>query len=366
MTNSTGLRIDNDVELLDAMMADLAAYQGPLGPGPYWLKNQEYTVRWLRGQDLNAFRRYSSDGKGLSNFGGGSMWRAPSDVVDAMRSVSSGIAYRAAQKLGLSPVILHYARRLRALAMESNLAVNSAFWLGELCRARDTQRLLARLEVGIEGDPDDLIMIGGRRYTPMFLMKFLIHLDIAEMTGPLDIETYVEIGPGAGRLAEIVAKVKPSARLFLVDIPPQLYVTHQVLHAIFPGQVAPYRSFDPQRNGQANRIFVLAPWQLERLGLDGADLAVCEAAEEMPKAALQGYFGHLSRLGARRVFVRSALSKPGYDVATPDDLLSWLPGYTLARQATVNGPDTPRAVIGDENALAGNPAAHFLYVRGTA
>lgn len=361
------LVIENRLDLLDQMMADLSGYQGVLGPGPYWLKNQRTTLEWLRQQDLNHFRRFTREGKGLSNFGGGSLWRSQAEVARESSRIANGFIYRGAQKLGLRPLQSFYARRLRAMAAESNLALNGATWLCELCCRRDPASLLDRLEAGTDGQPEDIILMNGRRYTPTLLMKFLIYLDILDLSKTEQIDSYFEIGPGSGRLAEIVARLHPSARLYLVDIPPQLYVTHQVLHATFPGEVAPYHEVqtNPALASKQYRIFTLAPWQLEQFAPRDVDLAVCEATEEIPKHALQAYMGYVVRFGTRNVFIRTVLQKAGYDISSPADLLSWLTGYRLTKQVPVFDSNSPQLIdpSGDARALNANPAVHLLYQR---
>ncbi|MBZ0147312.1 MAG: putative sugar O-methyltransferase [Pseudorhodoplanes sp.] len=360
------MTIVNRPDLLARMMADLEAYHGPLRPGDYWLRNQRASLAWLKAHDLNHFRRFVTEGKGLSNFGGGSLWPPQEQIAREMRKLSRSVIYRAAQKLGIGPITSRYARRIRSLATQSNRTINAATWLAELCQARDDMGILDRLEVGSEGEPEDIIIINGRKYTPTFLMKVLIYLDVVDLAGPLDLKHYVEIGPGAARLAEIVARLHPAARLYLVDIPPQLYVTHQVLQAIFPGEVASYdeiQSNPALLKSGPYRIFTLAPWQMESLTFECADLMVCEATEEIPKLALQSYLDFVRRVGTRHAFIRTTVSKQGYDIASVGDLQSWLPGYSLLRQVPVYDDNSPRLLDFDADGFAGNPAVALLFSR---
>ena len=98
-------KLENHPEILDEMMKDLAEYNGALGPGPYWADNQQTTLTWLRNNDLNTFRSFERNGKGLNNFGGGSWWPFINDTQENQSTLYNGVLHRVFQKLKFGPGI---------------------------------------------------------------------------------------------------------------------------------------------------------------------------------------------------------------------------------------------------------------------
>ncbi|MBT6535227.1 MAG: putative sugar O-methyltransferase [Rhodospirillaceae bacterium] len=331
-------KIANNPAALDEMMADLAAYDGDLGPGPYWAANQRATLDWLRTNDLNTFRTFEPVGKALANFGGGSWW-PHIDVVQANQSaLSHAFLHKVSQKLRFGPGINHYGRQAKRAADELRLRNMFLIQLEALCRTRDTENELGGIEANVRGAPSDVLEMDGRPYTTNFLLSFLRYLDMREHIDFDTIDSYVEVGPGAGLFVEVLAKLKTNLNVFLIDIPPQLYVLQQVLQAIFGDRVATYAEIkaDPSvLQSREGRIFLIAPWQIDLLELDGVGLAHNSGFGEMRKDTVEAYLSYFTKWKAQYIYI-CALDIPKTDISIKtDDYDGLLPDHEmLARLQT--------------------------------
>lgn len=357
--------IENSPDLLDEMMADLAAYDGPLGPGPYWAENQRATLDWLARNDLNRFRVYQRYVKALSNFGGGSRWRSYAEVAAERRRLHESILYRAGETLGIAPVKNWYRSRIRDLAREMHAQLMIIGLMETLLRERDPAGELKRVEMTPVGMPSDLITIDGRLYTPKFLDEFFKYLDMKQRIDFASVETVVEVGPGVGTFAELLAKLEPRRRIYLIDIPPQLYVTQQVLSAALPGEVAGYRQIkrDPGvLAARDQRIYILAPWQVDQLNLPSVDLAFNQVSfSEMRKETVQAYLSYFDRWRVRDVNIRAADVKKRADGPEIDDYAGFLPNHELVARVPVKHQGSARPA-GPETRDTGRTAS-ALYFR---
>ena len=336
------------------MMADLASYTGVLGPGPYWAENQSATLDWLRRNDLNRFRTYERVDKGLSNFGGGSRWRHPDELRTEQSRVNASLIYRLASRLALAPVQQLYRRRLRDLAREQLAQKMIADLMARLVAARDVERELDRVTASTLGNPSDLFEVGGRSYTPKFIDEFLKYLDMKELVDFSAVATLLEIGPGAGTFAELMAKLDNRRRIYLIDIPPQLYVAERVLEAAFPGEVATYRTI--KRNpdvlhGRAYRIFMLAPWQAETAEIGPIDLAFNQVSfSEMTTETVAAYLSLLKRWNTGMIALRAADLRKRNEGPGGDDYTRCLTGYDLLARIPIGAAG--RSVGGERTSSA--------------
>lgn len=330
--------IENDPEVLDEMMADLSNYDGPLGPGPYWADNQRATLDWLRTNDLNKFRKFELSGKALSNFGGGSWWPFMSDVRKQQSDLAHSFLHRLFQKLHFNSGAKFYGRQIKRMANEMRLQSAYLVLLEALCQARDKDGELDKIEAALVGTPSDALDMGGRKYTPNFLSFFLRYLNMKEYINFNDVDSYVDIGPGVGSFAEVIAKIKPNLKLYLVDIPPQLYVLQQVLLAIFGDEVATYRRIkaDPSiLHSNEHRIFILAPWQIALIDLESVGLAHNSGFGEMRKDTVEGYLAYFTKWRTKYIYICAMdIKKTPLSIKT-DDYADLLPDHELiARTAT--------------------------------
>ena len=223
----------------------------------------------------------------------------------------------------------------RPSARPTSCALRNMFLiqLEALCRARDTDNELSGIEANVRGAPSDALEMDGRPYTTNFLLSFLRYLDMREHIDFDTIDSYVEVGPGAGLFVEVLAKLKTDLNVYLIDIPPQLYVLQQVLQAIFGDRVTTYAEIkaDPSLlKAKEGRIFLIAPWQIDHLELDGVGLAHNSGFGEMRKDTVETYLSYFTRWKARYIYI-CALDERKTEVSIKtDDYAGLLPDHELA------------------------------------
>lgn len=344
-------KIVNNPGALDEMMDDLAAYDGNLGPGPYWAANQKATLDWLRANDLNTFRTFEPVDKALANFGGGSWWPHIDEVQATQSALSRAFLHKVSQKLRFGPGINHYGRQAKRAANDLRLRNMFLIQLEALCRTRDTENELSGIEANVLGAPSDALEMDGRPYTTNFLLSFLRYLDIREYVDFDTIDSYVEVGPGAGLFVEVLAKLKADLNIFLIDIPPQLYVLQQVLQAIFGERVTTYAEIKANPSllkSSDGRIFLIAPWQIDQLELDGVGLAHNSGFGEMRKDTVKTYLSYFTKWKAHYIFI-CALDEPKTEFSIKtDDYAGLLPDHDLAGRLQIRSASSllPRTSAG--------------------
>ncbi len=326
--------IRNNLPLLNQMMKDLQDYKGSLGPGPYWLANQENTITWLSHNELSTFRQYDPTSKALGNFSGSSYWPNLDQRTQRSREISASFLYRLVRKLQLRPVLNAYNSLVREQILPARLVSLYAQSLSQLIELKDTDSNFAKIEFYTEDQPSDLLVIQGKQLTPISAEKFLLFLRLKEILKLQELSTFVEIGPGAGQLNEIIAKVYPGCKQFLIDIPPQLYVTELFLASMFGEAVMPYESsrtcFDFRSTTQT--IYPIAPWIAEQAELPKIDLFMSQIFEEMPHDTVADYLKLARKWESRYVFVTTILSKHGEKAFSPAQYKAALPEYELLYQ----------------------------------
>lgn len=351
--NEDSNMIVNEPTLLQSMMDDLDAYRGRLGPGPYWRSSQDETIAWLSRKDLNQFRVYDPVDKTLSKFSGGSLWVMPREEADALQSISRSLLFRMAQKLGIESVSRAFRKKRRSIAMAANIRTLYVDALLALILERDGGGDFQHLRETIVGRPSDTITIDGCLYTPMFLQKFAYYLDLKARMGFGELKSFVEIGPGAGQLDEIVAKLNPECRCFLIDIPPQLYVTQKVMEASFGPAVAGYQEIkdnpDVLRSPQ-KRIFVLAPWQAEKADIGPIDLFISQIFEEMPPETVLGYLDLAKAWSSKLIHVTTITQKAGHEVTSLEQYRAALADYRMICERM-----DPHVMMAGESAVDRSP-----------
>ena len=323
----------NNPDELKTMLNDLSTYKGILGPGPYWIHNQQSTIDWIMNNDLNNFRKYDRISKSLSNFGGGSRWRSLNEINGEIIKLNKNKIYYLSQKLRIKPIVDFYKMSLRDLSREKYIQKLLIQSLILFYKSRDIENELTMIDSSDIGNPSDTINIDGSVYTSKFLDEFNKYLDIKKYVNFSSMESYLEIGPGVGTFAEVIAKLFPKVKLYLIDIPPQLYLTQQYLSSVFPNQVASYEEIkkNPEiLKSKKYRIFILAPWQIDLLKFEKLDFVFNQVSfSEMKKETVESYLSHFSRWNTQVINIRAVDKNKTKEGPSFQDYVEALPGFDL-------------------------------------
>jgi putative sugar O-methyltransferase len=347
--DATPREVADDGGLLELMMADLAAADPLFRPTNYWQYYERRFLPELRRLGLAGFRRRHDSV--LASFGAVDVVRPIASVEHPVRSrlLNNAIGRRL-------PGWLRFWRALKRRCPQPEVSITEyltpqalrqlyfgyAEWLGG---AAPHAKPLASIGMSRVGDPEDVFTVDGREYSLSFVYQYLRYAFASRFVDFDGIRTFVELGSGSGKQIELLRKLHPRACYVIVDIPPQLYVAHQYLDAVFPGAVVPYR--ETRRLGslqglEPGRIYVLGSGQFPLIETVGIDLFWNAASfQEMEPRVVANYLGSVNR-AARAVFLSElmagqAVAPPGgkgvLEQTTLDDYRRCLPDFELAGSA---------------------------------
>jgi putative sugar O-methyltransferase len=241
------LQVADDQELLSLMMEDLGQAPPQYRPTNYWQYYQNVLVPALKQSGLRDFRR--SRNPVLSSFA----------AVDLVRPIASMAPMPIRSKLLNNRITRQIPGWLAMLnSLKSALLATPSMTVHDSLTPEALRMLyygyaenqgsraahakpLSSVEMSLYGNPEDAFAVEGRRYSLAFLDKYLRYAYAARFVDFGKVKVFVELGSGSGKQAELLRKLHPDVCYLLFDIPPQLYVAHQYLSAVFPGSVVPYR-----------------------------------------------------------------------------------------------------------------------------
>jgi len=329
--STVGTQVPDDPQLLEMMLADMNNGPDIFKPTNYWAVYEKRFLPELRTQGLHDFRRRRHSGVldalgatdlplrreidlcKIKVFGNRFTRRFPR-WMRLMESVNAFLNHTLPFDEGVSPeaATLLAFERARAMGVEQGA------------------RPLDLLDASLCGNPLDVIRVQGNAYTMSILSYYLQYAYCCRFVDFDRIGVLVELGSGAGKQAEVIKKLHPNIALVLVDIPPQLYVCHQYLRAVFPDDVVPYREsreYDELRP-QPGKIYILGSWKFPMLDRIGMDVFWNSASfQEMEPEVALNYLSTVNQRG-RYVFLREGME--GWEVATRRGRRGVLAPTTLA------------------------------------
>ena len=272
--------VDDDPQLLQLMLSDMAAQDGVYRPGPYWQAYTERIEAGIRRDGISRFRSNYSIGRGFAD-------------VPLVDPGSDGLGHR------LAIAARGLARRKPVSTRLVDRPGNQAWIDAFLARFAEAHPL-----------PDTLVGSPARTFSSsvgevgeLYLRDFAWIDDFASRIDFRSIRSVFEIGGGFGSMAHSLLHVFPNIRKYAyLDIPPVLYLGTQYLKTFYGSAVRDYAStreltsirFD--RDTDALEIAAICPWQVEHL--DGPfDLFWNSSSfQEMPEASIANYARHVGRL----------------------------------------------------------------------
>jgi len=288
--------IADNPALLELMMADLNAADAVFQPTRYWQAYQARTVDALRRQGLSDLRArrdpvfssfgcFEGDlGPTLEGLGGTDLSEAERQLVVDFSELIQRRSDLELLPLGASALDM----------MRSNLAN-----LEREARLQNPKAAsIFDLDCAIVGGPNVHFRIGGKSYTPSLLQAYRAYGQCMRDIDLTTVACIVEIGSGMGQQVELLKKLHPHLAYVLVDLPPQLYVSHQYLNAVFPGACVPYqetRGAGPVEI-QPGEIYFLGNWRIDDVVPPGSTvLWNAKSFQEMSQPVVARYFEGFSR-----------------------------------------------------------------------
>lgn len=304
MSNNVMNTIKDDKGLLEMMMKDMESAPELFKPTQYWKYHEKINIERLEKSDLSQFRNIAvkrTAGFGASVYGD---WPFNPENIEKMNPVVR-MAGRVVNKVSkyintlylFNPLTVHSIyRKLRKIQKQLE---DLAYYCATLI---DRDGTLNKIEDSGFGNPTDIVIVNGKKYTNNFLKFFSQYVYVKNFVDFDRIERVLEIGSGYGGQAELLLKAHPHLKICIVDIPPQLYIAEQYLAACFKDQVYGYRQSSGNKDIGANifekyRIIVLAPWQLDDVRNMSFDLFWNSASfQEMEPDVVENYAKYIQRL----------------------------------------------------------------------
>ena len=254
--------IEDDPDLLDLMMADLQRADAIFQPTRYWQHYQHRTLRALRRDGLKGIRGRAD--AAFSSFGcyEGKLGINRDEIREA--SLDDEALDKADDIVGL----LQAHPRARVLPLGLNLTDLMRGHLADLEREARVQSNNAvsifEVEDSLIGGPSVFFKVGGKAFTPSLTQNYRAYSQCMRNIDLTTINCVVEIGSGMGQQADLLHKLHPHLAIILIDIPPQLYVSHQYLKMVHPRDCVDYRK---TRTGnlvpEPGKIHFLGNWRVD-------------------------------------------------------------------------------------------------------
>ncbi|MBI4183315.1 MAG: putative sugar O-methyltransferase [Proteobacteria bacterium] len=310
--------INDDPELLALMLADTKAAPVLYRPTNYWKVYEEQFMSELAQMGLRDFRRRRNSV--LQSFGASDL-REPLVTFDLrrLRYVNNRVFRRIPRWETLLARLSAWLAG--AVAVRDDLGVEGLQRLAiSVCEDAATPvpsaRPVSDLEMSIEGGPEEVFEYHGRTYSIPFLSYYLRYVFASRFIDLETIAIFAELGVGLGRQVEVIHKLHPRVTILAFDIPPQLYVAHQYLSAVFPDDVLDYRDTRllVGLTGLApGKIYILGAWQFPQIATISVDLFWNAGSfQEMEPEVVGNYLG-LVRGSVGAVFLQQLME--GKEVA---------------------------------------------------
>lgn len=304
----------DDPSLLRIMMAEQEAGDPIYHTTNYWKNYEKRLLPYLDAHGLKGFRSgvYARGGEVLHSFG----------ASDAPLSRKMPLPVRVVEKLlrmagfvGPATGLRHRFSQLDPTELSARQDQMIATVMA--CGRGDSAKPVHNLDISRVGAPGSAFDHQRNTLTPAALYYYMRYAYVSNWLNFESLTVVAELSSGSGKQAEVLAKLHPDLTLMLFDIPPQLYVAHQYLSAVFPERVV---RFDPDAHRKPDfkvergKIYLFGNWQIDLLRSMQVDLFWSAASlGEMEPDVAQHYL-FLANDIARHVYLMQKMD--GKEVAT--------------------------------------------------
>lgn len=365
------MQASDDPKLLELMLQDIVRAPNIYKPTNYWSVLKKDSLRELQKYGLHDFsRRKNSIFSALV----GTTALTPSFGTNLLQSKI--IANRITLKIPLlrdmlkrllycypqlSNKTLPLVKKLFPISTPYGITVEDIKQLSyETARCEGEKvgaKPLSDFQVSQVGNPEDIILIGNKRYTINILNDYLRYVYCCKFLDFNNTITIVELGGGYGRQVEVIKKLHPNTNFLLFDIPPQSYLCEQYLSAVFPGCVISYREtrdMDSIPNMGNGKIYIFGNWKFPILKAAKIDLFWnASSFQEMEPDIVANYLRYINaNENIKSVFLKEGMQGQGlarkegtYGVVkqtTLDDYKEGLSNFELLDMS--DSPTLPRIV----------------------
>lgn len=288
------LKLENDIVLLEKMIAAQNSAPSAYQPGPYWVKKTERSKRELISHGLQNFR--SSQNNSTRSYGDALL----SDITKDYDGLKYYIGLLA-NKVPPFNAFLRSQRNLSAPYIKKIVDLE-----GYILNYSDRVRfLLEKYKIGkgqLLGEVDRASSVLGevRSHHFVHLLDLMDHMIDAVVFE--ENSTYMEIGGGFGANTCLVLENFPQITKYIyIDIAPNLYVGTQFLKANYGNAVSDFAQFDGVdsirfADNLETEIFCLLPHQIEKIEGKVQYFHNANSFVEMPIDVVENYAKNITNI----------------------------------------------------------------------
>lgn len=293
-------QVADDPHLLDLMMDDIKKAPKEYQPTNYWAVYEKRFLPELFERGLTDFRRRKNSI--LSSFGATDLPPFLVDVTE-FRLINNPIVKKMPKWKKMAKSANRAIDRLLSLFPEVKRSRRrESFRDAEAYGASRGAKSFREIEMSLIGNPADKVEIDGQSYSESFLYYYLRYCYCARFTDFDQIKVIAELGSGNGKQLEVIKKLHPHITFLVFDIPPQLYVCHQYLKAVFPDNVIPYRetrTWSRIPNLEEGGIYLFGTGQFPLIANIPIDLFWnCASFQEMEPSVVANYLNYVNKAAA--------------------------------------------------------------------
>lgn len=219
------------------------------------------------------------------------------------------------------------------------LAFHHCELMGELSSARSVRSI----EVSTFGEPSDVFVVDGKKYSMPFLNFYLRYCFAQRVINMAGHECIVELGSGSGYQVEVLKKLYPDMTVLCFDLPAQIFLCETYLsQALGDNQVVgteTTRKWQDMSQIQRGRVHFFGNWQFPLTGSLPIDIFWNAASfGEMEPDVVENYLRYIKG-NAQWVYLLQARQgketsgKTHVETATRlDDYSRFLSGYSLCEE----------------------------------
>lgn len=325
-------QLEDKPELLELMLNDTKNSPKLYQPTKYWYNYEKKFLPELKRLGLKDFRRRKNSI--FQSFGA-----ADIDPIDLKLRVLNKDLFEGIFPLKKSILFKRFIRSaIRIKLFRRMVEQISRLWLGISLEQKlfftyqfakhygiaNKAQLISNLSDSLISSPKNILKINDNVYTFTLLRYYLHYAYTCKFIDYSSIFSVLEIGPGYGGQVEVLKKLHPNMTIFVIDIPPQLYVCEQYLKAVFPNDVI---SYEKTRNmveipvNSKGKIFIFSPWQLPKIKNLVYDLFWNSASfQEMNSEVVLNYLKFVNAQTQKFVFLNEEMEL----ITSGNTYLNWI------------------------------------------
>ena len=351
-------QVNDDLELLELMLADTKLASELYRPSNYWAEYEKKFIPELKRIGLRDFRR--RENSVLSSFSATELAHNLGQInLVKSRLLNNKIVRRIphwSKFVGLLNTVLNKALPIKGTYSISDferLLFDYACLQGEKSGAKP----LTDLDASLIGNPRQVLHFEDSAYTMPILTFYLQYAYCSKFINFDNLTTIVELGSGSGKQIEVIKKLHPNISYLLFDIPPQLYICEQYLQSVFPGDVVSYRDTRELKsisNIQPGKIYIFGNWKFPIIDEIDLDLFWNAASfQEMEPDIVANYLKYVNK-SAKTAFLLEVMqgkeiaSRPGehgvLKQTTLDNYIAGLPDFSIKDMSPPYWPINKRHV----------------------